>query len=205
MKTMNSRPVIHADRYLLIDDSMQIHQAKSYVINIRVEWSGDATLGTLDVLNTSGSWESCGHLEPELASNDLIIGAPTIIDEPFEVHIERSHLHGTCPFEAWARATQWTPEWQAKLTRNQLMSDFTAMRESPMQEGHYLYYGAEKDVPRTPSALVGNVQTVKLVLDPGFDWELWISLSHPTIENVARVQDPVIRPGDRNGTPAINE
>lgn len=189
MKTIHSQPVLDVDRYLQLEDSLDIRQAQSYVIRVRVDWNGGSDLGTFEVLNSEGNWEPCGNLSPEGSTKDLILGGPKLIKEPFAVHIERGPTNVTCPFDAWARSITWK---SAALPQGPLSTSFSAVRDQ-----HYEYASKEE---RQMSILgADGIQVIKLMLDVGWDWELWISLRHPTLENVRCDQDPIIRPGDRGG------
>jgi hypothetical protein len=195
METQRPRHVLSLDRYVRIEQSLDVRQAQSqeHAIRVRVDWDGDSSnIGTFEVWNLAGSWEACGNLAPEVSANDLIIASSRLISEPFFVHIERGPAHLTCPFEAWAYAISWKDE---SLVQGPLPGSFSAVRYD-----HYTY-AQPTPVCQVRSALEGGVQTVRLPLDPRFDYELWIGLRHPEREDSWCIHDPIVRPGDRNSSP----
>jgi hypothetical protein len=194
MESMHPRHVLRLDRYLLTEHSLDVRDAQSreHAIRVRVDWNGDsASLGTFEVWNLDGCWEACGNLSPESSANDLILAGPKGRTDPFRVQIERGPAHGARPFEAWAYAIAWK---QDPLAQGSLPSSFSAIRHE-----HY-EYAQPGAVCHVMSTLENGVQTVELMLDPGFDYELWIKLQHPEREDSWCIHDPIVSPGDRGGS-----
>lgn len=197
MKSNQARHILSADRYLP-DAAFDIREAQSEsrTIRVRVDWDGDnGNLGVFEVWNLDGFWEPCGNLAPTSSANDLILASPRLYTEPFTVHIERGPAHTACPFEAWAYALAWLEE---PMTEAPLPATYSVIRGE-----HYVYTDPEP-VVRTLSSAAGDAHSVQLTLDPGRDYELWIKLRHPERDDAWCIHDPVVRSGDRGGSPTPN-
>lgn len=194
MNTINPRQVLRLDSYLQLDHDLAVLTAQSQApshpdtIQVRVEWDGGANPGTFEVWN-GNAWEACGNLSPAIVDNDLIRALPRLEIDSFQVSIVRGPYHGSAPFKARAYAIQWTNP------PAQVPGSFSALRNV-----HY-EYAAQMPVYASSTAATNGAQTAALTLDAGFDYELWIELCDPENANRWCIQDPIVSPGDRGGSP----
>ncbi len=188
--SMDSRRILPVASYIdFPDNPLEVYQAKSSdaVMQIRVDWDGDIeNLGVFAVLCGDDEWRNCGNLNPESSSNDLILVQPQANYGKFTIKLTRGPNNQAIPFEAWARAIQWTLDPESS-------SEYSSPSFIPQREVHY-QYSTGSIYKHQASTLVDGVQEASLELETTKSYELWTKLRHPSLPNIWCIQDPVVDP-----------